>query len=140
MGFFSWSDEDLMQPNHDSDPISPTYVSQPSELTPQHSSCTIGWGSVHSAFSGTFFVSEIPLHPPCDAWIGWLSYSGYTLRRFGATPTFRSSQDIFVTPPCGCRYHTCGSDRYLGNVGAVEAEMYPRLNIDKEMGNEHGAS
>ncbi|EDR05290.1 uncharacterized protein LACBIDRAFT_303040 [Laccaria bicolor S238N-H82] len=119
MGFFSWSDEDLMLPNHDSDPISPTCESHSSELTLQHSSCTNVWGVCPVAFLWNILGSVIeknPLDPHRDTWVGCLPYSGYTLRPFGTPPSmFRSSQ-----PQCSCRYGTCGSDGYLGNTGAVE--------------------
>ncbi|KIJ97995.1 hypothetical protein K443DRAFT_104687 [Laccaria amethystina LaAM-08-1] len=86
MGFFSWSDEDLMLPNHDSDPISPTYESYCSELIPQHRSCTIVWGLCPVGFLWNILRFRNSASPPCDTWIGWLPYSGCTLRRFA--PTF----------------------------------------------------
>ena len=142
MGFFSWSDEDLMvdrvffhevtyfmhrkATNHDSDPISPTHESHSSELTPQRSSRTIVWGICPVASLWNILRSVIeknPLDPHRDTWLGGL-YSGYKLQRFGAPRMFRSSQ-----PQCGCRYHTCGSDGYLGNAAAVEI-WGPKCTLD----------
>ena len=101
----------------------------PSELTPQHSPCTIGPVIFPRNILLVRDIERFPLDPHRDTWIGWLLYSGYTLQRFGATTMFRSSQDIFVTLQYGCRCRTCGSNRHLGNVDAVEL-WRPKCTLD----------